>query len=179
MAANVEVRLLYGDGPTVVLLSSTGVAFRFKLADDNGATDNTSPIAIPTQTGVVQRSYWRTLACYATTAPANYIQRFRYYSATTGGMATGVSGYVAPASEYVKATNANDLTAANHGKLTVESKQPWTAYTASSPLVIKEGQCLGQATGYIGYLAMQMEVDSTAQAGPTTPTTHYFMYDEA
>lgn len=177
MAATVLVRELNGAGETPTDKSSGTVFFR---NNDSAATDNLSPLIIPT---VGQEySYRKVLRLHISAGPFTEVSNLRVYTDSANGLGTGVKVWHAFTGTYTQPavpTEANDppqfpgatpmtnfftLTSGAPGDIDAINTGPFD----SSGLPKDIGD----------YVNLVMEVETTASQGVTPVETVTFAYDE-
>lgn len=166
MGATVKTYVLNGAGPTE---ADSSDHLRFKNADDN--TDNNSdPIQI--LGSGVNTSFKKTIALYATVAPATAISNVKLYSDGTSGLGTGVDvEYKLIASGgYAQATDNTD----NAGSTVF-------ALTSGSPASLTGSIGAATGRGTLQLVELQMMVDDTATPGDLVGVaeTLTWQYDES
>lgn len=140
---------------------------RFKNADDN--TNNTAnPIQI--LASGVNTSFKKTVALYATVAPATSISNVKLYSDGTSGLGTGVDIEYKVAASYTQATDNTDNAGATVFGL-----------TSGSPLALTGSIGAATGKGTLQFVELQMMVDDTATPGDLVGVaeTLTWQYDEA
>ena len=162
---------------------------RFKTADD-ATIDSNNPIPIPT--AGTKYSYWKQVYLYCDTAPSTKVDNIKFYT-DGGGFGTGITlkvGDEFPTKNsgsdagYEVATgtpgDTGDEMVAAHAGLTGSTDA--FSFTSGSPL---SGPSISEATSQIdaigettNYLALQMEVGTTASPGDLANETLTFQYDE-
>jgi len=166
MAATVKTYVLTGAGPTE---ADSSDHLRFKNADDN--TNNTSdPIQI--LASGVNTSFKKTIALYATVAPATSISNVKLYSDGTSGLGTGIDieYKLAASGGYAQATDNTDNAGA-----TIFDK------TSASPVSLTGSIGAATGRGTLQLVELQMMVDDTATPGDLVGVaeTLTWQFDEA
>ena len=156
---------------------------RFKQADDN-TIDTNNPIAIPASG--TDRSYWKHVYLFASTAPATQIDNVRFYSDAANGFGTGVELMVSTATPTKTAAAqpgydvaAGTTTLTDHGS--VANIASVFGYDSASPLTVsisEAGNIINAISETSDYVILQMTVADSASSGTLTAETMTFKYDE-
>jgi hypothetical protein len=166
MAATVKTYVLTSTTPTE---ADSSDHLRFKNADDN-TNNNSDPIQI--LASGVNTSFKKTIALYATVAPATSISNVKLYSDGTSGLGTGVDiEYKLVATDgYSQATDNTD-----NGGSTV------FALTSASPASLTGSIGAATGRGTLQLVELQMMVNDTATPGDLVGVaeTLTWQYDEA
>lgn len=179
MAATVLVRRLTGSGPTATDI--TAINSRANSYDGHSTGDTTYPIQVPTSG--TNYSYWVVTRLDATVTPATSIGNIKWYTDGSNGLGTGITMKVNTATGYVQATGTqgttgNILNTTNYSTLAGSTSDAF-GYTSGSPLSVS-GSISNPNTGQFGdYVVYQIEVGTTAVAGPSNQETLTWQYDES
>ena len=211
MVATVEIKEITGPeaSPTYTLKDDSAHPSRYYTADiaDSDSTDY--PIPIPTTSGSINRSYWKSHCLDITSGPSTYIKNVRYYQTWTssphddwnlgagGDLIVGVSSSSVsdcrtksqgcPQSQYDQATGTQGTTGdpieTHHAyyKNCAGKKMSITNFSSqSSALMVQSGQVVGAGeTGKSYIVVTQVLVGSGATPGTKPDRTATFVYDEA
>lgn len=164
MAATVKTYVYTGASSS----ADSGDHLRFKLADDN--TNNTSnPIQIPASG--TNYSWKKTIALYATVAPATSITNVKFYSDGTSGLGTGIG------IEYKKVASYSQVTDATH----ISGGADVFGLTSGSPASLTGSIGATTGKGDLQFIELQMSVANTAAPGDLVGVaeTLTWQYDEA
>lgn len=186
MTATVIIERLTGsDGTRNTITASTNS--RTNAADEFSTGDTASPIKIGNSDGSsISYSYWATTRLAVTGAHAfTTIDNIQWYTTNDYG-SNSVSGIVFMASGYVQATgtpatSGNELTDASYATSLVKAPhEPASVadYTSGSTLAVSGIINSGTAHPYSYNVIHQVVVAPDATAGPTSPITITWQYDE-
>ena len=157
---------------------------RFKRAD-NATIDSNNPCTIPPSGTSYSR--WKQIYLYCSVAPSSQINNVRFYTDGTG-FGTGITVKVGlqfptknsgSSAGYEVADTDDEELVAGHGGIT--SSADAFGYTEGSPLsvTISEGDSVINGVGdTCNYVALQMEIVSTASPGDLNNEQFTFKYDE-
>jgi hypothetical protein len=164
MAATVKTYVYYGASSS----ADSSDHLRFKNADDN-TNNTTNPIQI--LASGVNTSFKKTVALYATVAPATSISNVKLYSDGSSGLGTGVDIEYKAAASYTQVTDNTD----NDGTASVFT------LTEGSPLSLTGSIGAETGKGTLQFIELQMMVDDTATPGDLVgiAETLTWQFDEA
>jgi hypothetical protein len=163
MTATVKTYVYYGASSS----ADSSDHLRFKNADDN-TNDTGNPIQIPATSTTY--SWKKTIALYATSAPATSITNVKFYSDGTNSYGTGVT------MEYKKVASYTQVTDATH----ISGGADIFGLTSGSPTSLTGSIGATTGKGDLQFIELQMGVASTASPGDLHPgETFTWQYDEA
>lgn len=185
MVATTQIAVFHGAAATECLLNTTTVPYvdtigqiRFKQADDSNVNTANS---IPIPPSGSKYSFRKQNKIKFTTAPAGAISNLRWYASGTPVQSGAVKLNVGKDASYVQGGTGLD-----NGSTDVLSAltgyNDSVTYIVSSPLVINAGTVLSSpSTGYgtQNYVALQLQVTSTAVPGVIGPSSITYRYDES
>ena len=170
MSADVSIRRWTGAAGSPVKTDVAGTNQRHRTDDTLADSGSAASLAIP-EGGLKTFSYWQSLLAYT---PVDE------YDVGESMHPAGVVTVAQAATSYVRATgtageNGDELTEAAHAGL-VDAPVDIATVGESSPLVL--GGTVS-APGDVGnFLVMQVQIESTAPAGPLPATALTFQWDE-
>jgi hypothetical protein len=189
MAATVLIKRLIGASPgQASAVDETSGNTRLKQADD-AADDANNPVpAAGTLDSNASVSCWGVTQLHCTGAPATGLAGIKWWGDNTA-LATGLKIRGESATSYIQAVTSG-LTFGGAGEAKVANYSTMTApvdlwnvgatgtYTSGAKKSLSG--TLGATTGYIAntFMVLQIQVASTAAAGPTAQRTATYSYDE-
>lgn len=142
-----------------------------RISTSDSATPGSSN-AIPRPGAGVVRSYWVTVALYATVAPAGAINNIKLYSDGASSW-TGITFYVGITNTYTQATG----TEGSFGDDSAVATTDFFTYTQASPLAVTSNATTG--TGRLSYyIVFQADISNAANPGTTAAETASISFDE-
>jgi len=210
MVATVHIKEITGpaSSPTYTYKDTTSGS-RYYTADIADSDSTQYPIPIPTTSGSINRSYWKSHCLDIVSGPSTYIKNVRYYQTWStsphddwelgagGDLIVGVSSNSVedcrkysqgcPQSSYCQATGTEGVTGdpleTHHTYYsgTAGKKMSITHFSSqSSALMVQSGQVVGSGqTGKSYIVVTQLLVGSGATPGLKPDKTATFVYDEA
>ena len=178
MVATVQIVRLTGAGPTATQID--GINTRANAEDTHTTAGTSNPIKVPTSG--TNYSYWVVTRLNVTVTPSGTINNVKWYTDGTNGFGTGVTCKMNTATGYVQATGTpgttgTQLTTGNYATLAGAPTDAF-GFTSGAPKSVS-GSLSNPSTGQFGdRVVYQIEVGTTASAGPTNQETFTWQWDE-
>lgn len=179
MPATITIRRRTGTTGSPTNTDITSATSRVSLFD-SPTPGAGNPLQIPN--AGTNYSFWSSFYLSADTTPSGTIDTVKWYSEGSNSYGTGIAMKVATASSYAQgvgsATSGTQMIVANYATLTPSPPNDAFGYTSGSPLSVS-GSISNPSTGIItNFIAMQMEIGTTAIPGVLTAETYSMTYNE-